>query len=631
MGEDVLKEKKSVVKKCAIRLSISVIAYAFGIFMLTMDADIGVKIFLSILFCGLPSAIGRSDRKMEKLLKKNEGKTVVVVKKKKSGIIMTILKGIFNLVIGYIATPYLCFQYVMTIVRTQKEIKSLQGGGVQGVASATSVDASATPEAGAATDAGFVEKASATAAEADPSVAPAAVSQPAQSGQQGNAVGQTVTAPIYNTVNTSTGLKPLNPSWFAVFLATVGVLVLAIKGVAAFYACTIAAPENYDLGMRAIYYAFSLFILSTVCYSVVTALRSYVKEVKYKKINGALSGVMIACIYLIYTSFMEVTVVRGAESVSGVSVIGFILDALLSPLIALIYCIFVKVTVLRESRYERKEAIPEDKKKKIAVAGIVAIALIITFCFPVASKIATLFNKGIDGADKIDLGMTRSQVTEILGEPYEKSGDVLIYYDSSYAKKLDKIDNADLDDIEDLEDLDDALSEEDEVKNARHCKLVIRFMSDKVWNVSYRIYENDKPVGEREGETTLKFDTNTYHEFDNGGLYAKYEVTYTEGWEKGYVEVSYDDISLKDLTTTTPRFEIEWYAEKEEKKEEGSLYILISELNSQYGADKIVLSYYNNQFSQAELYSASESEIKAYDALLQKYDLYRQWLADFEK
>ncbi len=93
-----------------------------------MDVDIGVKIVLSILFCGLPSAIGRSDRKMEKLLKKNEGKTVVVVKKKKYGIIMTILKGIFNLVIGYIATPYLCFQYVMTIVRTQKEIKSLQGG-----------------------------------------------------------------------------------------------------------------------------------------------------------------------------------------------------------------------------------------------------------------------------------------------------------------------------------------------------------------------------------------------------------------------------------------------------------------------------------------------------------------------
>ena len=156
-------------------------------------------------------------------------------------------------------------------------------------------------------------------------------------------------------------------------------------------------------------------------------------------------------------------------------------------------------------------------------------------------------------------------------------------------------------------------------------------MSDKVWDVSYRIYENDKPVGEREGETTLKFDTNTYREFDNGGLYAKYEVTYTDGWEKGYVEVSYDDISLKNLNTTTPRFEIEWYAEKEEKKEEGSLYILISELNSEYGADKIVLSYYNNQFSQAELYSASESEIKAYDALLQKYDLYRQWLADFEK
>ena len=129
MIEDEVKQKKATVKSCSIRLALSVVAYALGIFILTMDAGIGMKIFLSILFCGLPSAIGRSSRKMEKLLKKNEGKTVVIVKKKKQGIIMKILKAIFNLAIGYIATPYLCYQYIMTIVRTQKEIKGLQGGG----------------------------------------------------------------------------------------------------------------------------------------------------------------------------------------------------------------------------------------------------------------------------------------------------------------------------------------------------------------------------------------------------------------------------------------------------------------------------------------------------------------------
>lgn len=648
MIEDEVKQKKATVKSCSIRLALSVVAYALGIFILTMDADIGMKIFLSILFCGLPSAIGRSSRKMEKLLKKNEGKTVVIVKKKKQGIIMKILKAIFNLAIGYIATPYLCYQYIMTIVRTQKEIKGLQGGGTikvseNAVGSQTGVAQSdeGVPqtvsenktESGATSDDSFVEVASDVDGNGEKATGAQPVPYVPIATPVGNANLQT--RPV-STVGSGMVKIPVNPSWFAVVLAILPILVFAVKMLVqlhiAFNSFEDSSSDNTSLYF--IYVFFMLIIAESVA-AICYGLKSCISEIKYKKLNRWFAmGVTIYTIAIFFLVFIiSLSIMNGSSSGFKMNAgdIGMVIDIAIGPVLALIYYIYVRVAVFTESRYEEKREIPAEKKKKIAVAGIVVTLVSVMFCFPIASSISNLFSKEISGADSIDLGMSKSQVIEILGTPYKETGSVLTYFNSSYAKKLDKIDNANIDDVEDLEDLEDALKEEEEVINAYHYELVVTFVSDKVWNVSYRAYEEDKAVGEVEGDVLLEFADDTYSVFENGGLYAKYEVNYSEGYEKGYTEVSYRNIELTDITTTLPGIKIDWKAGKEKKEISGTLNLTLNELDNKYGATKVVLGYYNDNFSYSDYASASESTIDAYDAILKKYGLYRNWLADFER
>lgn len=139
---------KSENKKLVIKAVISAAVYALGITFFCMDMDIGMKVIFGLLFCGLPFVVGYNSRKMDKLAKKAQAKgvAVVVVKQKKKGLLRRILTSILGLAAGIIATPYLIFKYIMTIVANSKRVKELQSGGAQpvvGAAGYTGVDSGA--------------------------------------------------------------------------------------------------------------------------------------------------------------------------------------------------------------------------------------------------------------------------------------------------------------------------------------------------------------------------------------------------------------------------------------------------------------------------------------------------------
>lgn len=127
---DEIRELKADNKKLIIKIVLSVLFYALGISFFVMDMDLSMKIIFGLLFCGLPFTIGYNTRKMDKLAKKAQAKgvSVVVVKKKKKGLLKRILISIAGLAAGIVATPYLVVKYVIAIVNNSKRVKALQGG-----------------------------------------------------------------------------------------------------------------------------------------------------------------------------------------------------------------------------------------------------------------------------------------------------------------------------------------------------------------------------------------------------------------------------------------------------------------------------------------------------------------------
>ena len=253
------------------------------------------------------------------------------------------------------------------------------------------------------------------------------------------------------------------------------------------------------------------------------------------------------------------------------------------------------------------------QKVSYAVSGAAVLLTLILALIPVLS---TLGNP-LRNADKISLGMTKSEVVDIMGEADTDGNGAFVWYDRKTAKTAQKL--ADLEE-EVLQGNMDAMEEmmklTEELASMEGQSLTVYITSGTVTGVEFNA---DSSVTEKKAtsaSTATVVRPGSGADATDDGLTVEVNAVYQdESWSKMYGVVSIDKMTL-DLAGEC--FEIEWkYAFGDVKTVSGTLEATISELKDSYKF--LALERYDRQFGYDDLKDASQETKQAYAALCEKY------------
>ena len=253
------------------------------------------------------------------------------------------------------------------------------------------------------------------------------------------------------------------------------------------------------------------------------------------------------------------------------------------------------------------------QKVSYAVSGAAVLLTLILALIPVLS---TLGNP-LRNADKISLGMTKSEVVDIMGEADTDGNGAFVWYDRKTAKTAQKL--ADLEE-EVLQGNMDAMEEmmklTEELASMEGQSLTVYITSGTVTGVEFNA---DSSVTEKKAtsaSTATVVRPGSGADATDDGLTVEVNAVYQdESWSKMYGVVSIDKMTL-DLAGEC--FEIEWkYAFGDVKTVSGTLEATISELKDSYKF--LALERYDWQFGYDDLKDASQETKQAYAALCEKY------------
>ncbi len=253
------------------------------------------------------------------------------------------------------------------------------------------------------------------------------------------------------------------------------------------------------------------------------------------------------------------------------------------------------------------------QKVSYAVSGAAVLLTLILALIPVLS---TLGNP-LRNADKISLGMTKSEVVDIMGEADTDGDGAFVWYDRKTAKTAQKL--ADLEE-EVLQGNMDAMEEmmklTEELASMEGQSLTVYITSGTVTGVEFNA---DSSVTEKKAtsaSTATVVRPGSGADATDDGLTVEVNAVYQdESWSKMYGVVSIDKMTL-DLAGEC--FEIEWkYAFGDVKTVSGTLEATISELKDSYKF--LALERYDWEFGYDDLKDASQETRQAYAALCEKY------------
>ena len=253
------------------------------------------------------------------------------------------------------------------------------------------------------------------------------------------------------------------------------------------------------------------------------------------------------------------------------------------------------------------------QKVSYAVSGAAVLLTLILALIPVLS---TLGNP-LRNADKISLGMTKSEVVDIMGEADTDGNGAFVWYDRKTAKTAQKL--ADLEE-EVLQGNMDAMEEmmklTEELASMEGQSLTVYITSGTVTGVEFNA---DSSVTEKKAtsaSTATVVRPGSGADATDDGLTVEVNAVYQdESWSKMYGVVSIDKMTL-DLAGEC--FEIEWkYAFGDVKTVSGTLEATISELKDSYKF--LALERYDWQFGYDDLKDATQETKQAYAALCEKY------------
>lgn len=253
------------------------------------------------------------------------------------------------------------------------------------------------------------------------------------------------------------------------------------------------------------------------------------------------------------------------------------------------------------------------QKVSYAVSGAAVLLTLILALIPVLS---TLGNP-LRNADKISLGMTKSEVVDIMGEADTDGDGAFVWYDRKTAKTAQKL--ADLEE-EVLQGNMDAMEEmmklTEELASMEGQSLTVYITSGTVTGVEFNA---DSSVTEKKAtsaSTATVVRPGSGADATDDGLTVEVNAVYQdESWSKMYGVVFIDKMTL-DLAGEC--FEIEWkYAFGDVKTVSGTLEATISELKDSYKF--LALERYDWQFGYDDLKDATQETKQAYAALCEKY------------
>ena len=164
-----------------------------------------------------------------------------------------------------------------------------------------------------------------------------------------------------------------------------------------------------------------------------------------------------------------------------------------------------------------------------AIAVILVVAMIVII--PTAIHFANIFRT--DKVDEIELGMSKGEVIDILGEPYDYdySSFRFEWYSDNYLKLKEKIDSLDVGDIGDLGDLENAFEEEEklreQVENTEYSYIRVLFNSDgQVTEVYFDNKRKDSGSYEKSVKDYILL-SNSVYRFEESTL--NYRAVYSDG------------------------------------------------------------------------------------------------------
>ena len=389
--------------------------------------------------------------------------------------------------------------------------------------------------------------------------------------------------------------------YFAYRIAAAAVLFIASFALA-MYAATGEKSQMASAGMVS---GIALGIASAMALVLIFVTLASVKRPVSRKLMTALPVVAVIGLFYggVFASFLPT---NGSGGVNVFKIVFTFVTLLLSTAL-------LRAGIGSKNAESLAPVTRTKQKVSYAVSGAAVLLTLILALIPVLS---TLGNP-LRNADKISLGMTKSEVVDIMGEADTDGNGAFVWYDRKTAKTAQKL--ADLEE-EVLQGNMDAMEEmmklTEELASMEGQSLTVYITSGTVTGVEFNA---DSSVTEKKAtteSTATVVSPGSGADATDDGLTVEVNAVYQdESWSKMYGVVSIDKMTL-DLAGEC--FEIEWkYAFGDVKTVSGTLEATISDHKDSYKF--LALERYDWQFGYDDLKDASQETKQAYAALCEKY------------
>lgn len=183
----------------------------------------------------------------------------------------------------------------------------------------------------------------------------------------------------------------------------------------------------------------------------------------------------------------------------------------------------------------------EGKKMKSGAKALLIVIMLIVYALAIGLQFAPFGDKGFDTAtaERINPGMSKSEVEAILGQPYEEFSNTAYYYSKSYIKVFGKKDDGKDDDIDidgdfdfdDLEDEFDKAEKEEAKKEEQIKKLTYKYYKieydSSSGEVASVMFDNAAFGDKSRAQTKVAKEYRIYNDFDIS--YIDVSIRYSDG------------------------------------------------------------------------------------------------------
>ncbi len=253
------------------------------------------------------------------------------------------------------------------------------------------------------------------------------------------------------------------------------------------------------------------------------------------------------------------------------------------------------------------------------VSGVLVIVALVFAFLPLSA------GDPLARAEEVELGMSRSEVVAIMGEPHIESGSTLAWYDSAtrdIMKRLEELDGGDS--FEDMfNDMEEAANLQEQLASMHSQALSVTLQNDSVYSVSFNA---DSQVTDKTWESYDSSAQPVKADTIGSTLRLNVYLAYSDGsWTKMYAAAAVEDM---ELTLPGGTLSVKWsYTVGESTVEESAIELSASEWVSRYNYN--ALQAYEDGYAEADLSGASLEDLQSYQRLCDGANVaYGSWLTE---